>query len=55
MIIYKSADDFIESYETILNRDYRERIEKLGSEVINQHYSKEAFHKSIDKLISSLE
>ncbi len=55
VIIYKSADDFIESYETILNRDYRERIEKLGSEVINQHYSKEAFHKSIDKLISSLE
>ena len=55
VIVFKSADDFIESYESILNRDYRERKEKLGSEVINRLYSKKAFHQSVDKLISSLE
>lgn len=54
VIIYDSAYDFIESYEKILNRDYRERKEEQGREVIDRLYSKEVFQKSVDKLISSL-
>ena len=54
VIVYESADDFIGAYEQILNRDYRERKEKQGREVINRHYSKEMFDKAVDLLISSL-
>lgn len=54
IIVYKSADEFLESYEKLLKRDYRERKEKEGREVIDYLYSKEAFHMGIDELISSL-
>ena len=54
VIIYETADDFIDSYEKLLDRDYRERKEKLGCEVINEQYSKIVFHKSVDKLISTI-
>ena len=54
VIIYETADDFIDSYEKLLDRDYRERKEKLGREVINEQYSKIVFHKSVDKLISTI-
>lgn len=54
VIIYESADDFIEAYEKVLNRDYRERKEREGREVIDHLYSKEVFHNAVDKLICSL-
>lgn len=54
VIVYESADDFIGAYEQILNRDYRERKEKQGREVINRQYSKEVFDEAVDLLIASL-
>ena len=54
VIIYESADDFVEAYEKVLNRNYRERKEKQGREVIDHLYSKEVFQNSVDKLISSM-
>ena len=55
VIVFKTAEDFIESYEELLNRDYREKKERIGREVIDQLYSKSVFDKSVDKLISSLQ
>ena len=54
VIVYESADDFIEAYEKVLNREYRERKEGEGREVIDRQYSKEVFNKAIDLLLSSL-
>lgn len=54
VMVFETTDGFIEAYETILNREYRERKEAQGREVIDRLFSKEIFHKSVDKLISSL-
>lgn len=54
VMVFGSADDFIEAYEIVLNREYRERKEGEGREVIDRQYSKEVFNKAIDLLLSSL-
>ena len=54
VIVFESADDFIEAYEKVLNQEYRERKEEEGRKVIDRLYSKEVFHKTVDTLISSL-
>ena len=54
VLIFDTADSFIDAYEAVLDKDYRERQESLGREMITKYYSIESFYSAIDELINSV-